>query len=419
MSMEEKQNFQTFQDFSESILKPKTREEISNIVKECYKKNIPIEVSCLKTKKKIGRNFQAEKTLDLSNYSGIIEYKPEELYIKAKAGTSLKEINLELEKHNQQLAFEPINFGPLFSGKSNEGSIGGVIACNFSGPRRFKAGSARDHVLGFQGVNGKGEIIKSGGTVVKNVTGYDLSKIISGSFGTLTVITEISVKVLPKPASSKTLVIDNPHLRKALDYLNLSLSSSSDPSGGVFYPEYFKNYFTFNDLTTDGPITAIRIEGENKSIDHRIKKLCKELELANKEIMILEPEQSNIFWEKTRSLEVFSNLKDNLLRVVVPSTEVFEVINKLKIYDIKYFVDWGGNLIWVQIEEIDTKILKKIKEIISVAKGYLTAIKIEENLKASIDVFTIDPIKYKISEKIKKSFDPKRILNPGKMYSGI
>ena len=419
MSMEEKQNFQTFQDFSESILKPKTREEISNIVKECYKKNIPIEVSCLKTKKKIGRNFQAEKTLDLSNYSGIIEYKPEELYIKAKAGTSLKEINLELEKHNQQLAFEPINFGPLFSGKSNEGSIGGVIACNFSGPRRFKAGSARDHVLGFQGVNGKGEIIKSGGTVVKNVTGYDLSKIISGSFGTLTVITEISVKVLPKPASSKTLVIDNPHLRKALDYLNLSLSSSSDPSGGVFYPEYFKNYFTFNDLTTDGPITAIRIEGENKSIDHRIKKLCKELELANKEIMILEPEQSNIFWEKTRSLEVFSNLKDNLLRVVVPSTEVFEVINKLKIYDIKYFVDWGGNLIWVQIEEIDTKILKKIKEIISVAKGYLTAIKFEENLKASIDVFTIDPIKYKITEKIKKSFDPKRILNPGKMYSGI
>ena len=172
-------------------------------------------------------------------------------------------------------------------------------------------------------------------------------------------------------------------------------------------------------MTTDGPITAIRIEGENKSIDHRIKKLCKELELANKEIMILEPEQSNIFWEKTRSLEVFSNLKDNLLRVVVPSTEVFEVINKLKIYDIKYFVDWGGNLIWVQIEEIDTKILKKIKEIISVAKGYLTAIKIEENLKASIDVFTIDPIKYKITEKIKKSFDPKRILNPGKMYSGI
>jgi glycolate oxidase FAD binding subunit len=419
MSMEEKQNSQIFQDFSQSIFKPKTVEEISSIIKECYKKNIPLEISCLKTKKKIGRNFQAEKTLDLSNYSGIIEYKPEELYIKVKAGTSLKEIISELDKHNQQFAFEPTDFGPLFSGSNNEGSIGGVVACNFAGPRRFKVGSVRDHLLGFQGINGKGEVIKSGGTVVKNVTGYDLSKILSGSFGTLTVLTEISVKVLPKPESNKTLVIDNPHLLKALDYLSLALSSSSDPSGGVFYPEYFRNYFTFNDLTVGGPITAIRIEGSSNSIDHRIKKLCKELEIQSNDISILEPEQSNIFWEKTRSLQVFSELKNNLLRIVVPPSESFEVLNKIKVYEPKYFIDWGGNLIWLQLDNINQKILREIKEIVKIASGYVTAIKIEENLKASIDVFTIDPIKYKLTEKIKKSFDPKRILNPGKMYSGI
>jgi glycolate oxidase FAD binding subunit len=417
--MEEKQNSQIFQDFSQSIFKPKTVEEISSIIKECYKKNIPLEISCLKTKKKIGRNFQAEKTLDLSNYSGIIEYKPEELYIKVKAGTSLKEIISELDKHNQQFAFEPTDFGPLFSGSNNEGSIGGVVACNFAGPRRFKVGSVRDHLLGFQGINGKGEVIKSGGTVVKNVTGYDLSKILSGSFGTLTVLTEISVKVLPKPESNKTLVIDNPHLLKALDYLSLALSSSSDPSGGVFYPEYFRNYFTFNDLTVGGPITAIRIEGSSNSIDHRIKKLCKELEIQSNDISILEPEQSNIFWEKTRSLQVFSELKNNLLRIVVPPSESFEVLNKIKVYEPKYFIDWGGNLIWLQLDNINQKILREIKEIVKIASGYVTAIKIEENLKASIDVFTIDPIKYKLTEKIKKSFDPKRILNPGKMYSGI
>ena len=419
MYMEEKQNSQILQDFSQSIFKPKTVEEISSIIKECYKKNIPLEISCLKTKKKIGRNFQAEKTLDLSNYSGIIEYKPEELYIKVKAGTSLKEIISELDKHNQQFAFEPTDFGPLFSGSNNEGSIGGVVACNFAGPRRFKVGSVRDHLLGFQGINGKGEVIKSGGTVVKNVTGYDLSKILSGSFGTLTVLTEISVKVLPKPESNKTLVIDNPHLLKALDYLSLALSSSSDPSGGVFYPEYFRNYFTFNDLTVGGPITAIRIEGSSNSIDHRIKKLCKELEIQSNDISILEPEQSNIFWEKTRSLQVFSELKNNLLRIVVPPSESFEVLNKIKVYEPKYFIDWGGNLIWLQLDNINQKILREIKEIVKIASGYVTAIKIEENLKASIDVFTIDPIKYKLTEKIKKSFDPKRILNPGKMYSGI
>jgi len=417
--MEEKQNFQTFQDFNTTIFKPKSKEEISQIIKECYKKNIPLEISCYKSKKNIGRNFQAEKTLNLSEYTGIIEYKPEELYIKVKAGTSLKEIKSELDKHNQQLAFEPVDFGLLFNGKNNEGSIGGVVACNFAGPRRFKVGSARDHVLGFQGVNGKGEVIKSGGTVVKNVTGYDLSKILSGSFGTLTVLTEISIKVLPKPPSNKTLIINSPHLKKALEFLRLALSSSSDPSGGVFYPEYFKNHFTFNDLTIKGPITAIRIEGLNQSVEYRITKLREELKVDNNEHVILETEQSNIFWEKTKCLQVFSELKNNLIRIVVPPSESFDIINKLKIYNVKYFIDWGGNLIWVQLDNISLKTLRDIKEFVVKASGYLTVIKIEENLKASVDIFTIDPIKYKITEKIKKSFDPKRILNPGKMYSGI
>ena len=131
------------------------------------------------------------------------------------------------------------------------------MSCNFAGPRRFKVGSARDHLLGFQGINGKGETIKSGGTVVKNVTGYDLCKLLSGSFGTLTVLTELSIKVLPKPETSKTLIINNPHVKKALEYLGKSLSSSIDPSGGVFYPDSFEKHFSFNDLTHKGALTAV------------------------------------------------------------------------------------------------------------------------------------------------------------------
>ena len=419
MSMEEKQNSQTFQDFNQNIFKPNSREEITQIVKNCYKKNIPLEINGLKSKHKIGRNFQSEKTLSLSNYSGIIEYKPEELYIKAKAGTPLKTIINELDKNDQQLAFEPIDFGFLFKGESNLGTIGGVISCNFAGPRRFKVGSARDHLLGFQGLNGKGETIKSGGTVVKNVTGYDLCKLLSGSFGTLTVLTELSVKVLPKPETNKTLIINNPHLKKALEYFDITLSSSIDPSGGVFYPEYFRKNFIFNDLTQKGALIGLRVEGPVNSVDHRIEKLRKELDVLNNEFSILEQEQSNIFWEKTRKLQVFTSLQGSLLRVVVPVSETFEVIQNLKKYKINYFLDWGGSLIWLQIDEINTKILREIKEIVQKAAGYLTVIKIEEDMKATIDIFTVDPIKYKISEKIKKSFDPKRILNPGKMYSGI
>ena len=419
MSMEEKQNSQTFLDFNQNIFNPSSREEIAEIIRNCYKKNIPLEINGSKSKNKIGRNFQAEKTLDLTSYSGIIDYKPEELYIKVKAGTPINSIIEELDKHDQQLAFEPVDFGFLFNGKSNNGTIGGVISCNFAGPRRFKVGSARDHLLGFQGINGKGEIIKSGGTVVKNVTGYDLCKLISGSFGTLSVLTELSVKVLPKPQSSKTLIINNPHIKKAIEYLGTALSSSSDPSGGVFYPEQFDQSFTFNDLTHKGALTAIRIEGPSNSVDHRIKNLSAELGLLENEYSILESVQTKIFWNKTKNLEIFSNSKKNLLRIVVPISETLSVLQKMKPYEINYFLDWGGSLIWVELEKISLKILREIKDITQRHSGYFTIIKVEDDLKASADIFTIDPIKYKISEKIKKSFDPKRIFNPGKMYSGI
>ncbi len=419
MSMEEKQNSQTSLDFNQNVFKPSTREEIVEIVKNCFKKNIPLEINGLKSKNKIGRNFQSEKTLDLSNYSGVIEYKPEELYIKVKAGTPIKEIVEQLDKNNQQLAFEPNDFGYLFNGESNSGSIGGVVSCNFAGSRRFKVGSVRDHVLGFQGLNGKGETIKSGGTVVKNVTGYDLSKLLSGSFGTLSILTELSIKVLPKPETSKTLIINNPHLKKALSYLGQSLSSSTDPSGGVFYPDYFGKNFILNDLTYEGGLTAIRIEGPKISVDQRIDRLSKELGLLSQEISILDTEQSNIFWNRTKNLEVFKNLKSNLLRIVVPISETLQVIQKLKSNDVNYFIDWGGSLVWMAFNEINSKILNETKQIVKKHHGYYTIIKIEEDLKASEDIFTIYPIKYKISEKIKMSFDPKRIFNPGKMYTGI
>ncbi len=294
-----------------------------------------------------------------------------------------------------------------------------MVACNFAGSRRFKVGSVRDHLLGFQGVNGKGETIKSGGTVVKNVTGYDLCKILSGSFGTLTVLTEISIKVLPKPETSKTLIIKNPHVKKALDYLGQSLSSSTDPSGGVFYPDYFGKNFILNDLTHDGGLTGIRIEGPMNSVDQRIDRLSKELALIENEFSVLDNVQTEIFWNKTKNLEVFKNSKSNLIRIVVPISETLQVIQKLKKDDLNYFIDWGGSLIWMAFDHLNSKILSEIKEITKNHQGYYTLIKIEDDFKASADIFTIDPIKYKISEKIKKSFDPKRIFNPGKMYTGI
>ena len=167
MSIEEKQNLQIFQDSDSTIIYPRNEREVADNIKEFYKSNIPVELMGSGSKRKIGKPLQCAKILNFSKLNGIIEYLPEELYIKVKACTLIKQIEEELKKNKQLLAFEPINFGYLFDGKSDYGTAAGQVACNISGPRRFKVGSVRDHVLGFRGVNGKGEIIKSGGNVVK------------------------------------------------------------------------------------------------------------------------------------------------------------------------------------------------------------------------------------------------------------
>ncbi len=426
MSIEEKQNFPTFQN-SNSTEYPQNEHEVATLIRKFYKSNIPIELIGSGSKRKIGKTLQCAKTLNLSKLNGIIEYLPEELYIKVKAGTSIKAIEQELKKNNQQLAFEPIDFGYFLNGKSDYGTAAGQVACNISGSRRFKVGSIRDHVLGFRGVNGRGEIIKSGGVVVKNVTGYDLSKLICGSYGTLVALTEITFKVLPLPEESKTLVINNQKIEKAVHFLDKSISSSNDISGAVFFPDRptisgssmnIENTFKLNDLKQEGSITAIRIEGSKNSIDHRIENLINELQITNLNIAILEVHQSEVFWNKVKALEFFSNSKNSIIRIVIPPSECVNLIYQFS-SKFKYYLDWGGALMWLEVFELSEEMFESIRKKVVKHEGYVTMIKNSDYLPYVEDVFTINRDHFNISQNIKKSFDPKRILNPGKMYTGI
>ena len=412
-------NSQTSLDFNSNILKPNNENDIQEAIKHCYKKDLPIEIIGTGTKNEIGKKFQSAKTLDMSEFSGIVEYKPEELYITVKAGTPIKTISDELKKNNQHLAFEPINFSEIFKKNSKEGTVGGTLSCNFSGSRRFKVGSARDHILGFKGYNGKGEKIKSGGTVVKNVTGYDLSKLVTGSFGTLLVLSEITLKVLPLQTDVKTIIISGLALEHSLGIMGSAINSSNDPSGAVFYPENLRNNFVFNDLTHLGSITAIRVEGTKISTEQRVNNLIKDLSLLDKNITVLDSIQSEIFWEDTRALKVFSKNQKNILRAVIPPSETTNLINRLKSFHPSYFIDWGGSLIWLELDYLSNQKIDQIRKRVLDIDGYLTVIKSAENIKSTSEIFTIDPIKFKISQNLKKSFDPKRIFNPGKMYTGI
>ena len=426
MSTEEKKNFQTFQD-SNNVYKPLDEREASNFIKEVYSKNLPIEIIGTNSKNFIGNKLQCAKVLDLSNLSGIVEYLPEELYIKVKACTPINLIEKELEKNNQQLAFEPIDFGYIKDFKSNKGTAAGQLSCNFSGSRRFKVGSIRDHVLGFRGINGKGDIIKSGGTVVKNVTGYDLSKLVTGSFGTLVALTEITFKVLPVKDSINTIVIyseDSKIVTKLFDQL---LSSSNEISGSVYIPNEPKNnnytinrekILKFNDLKSEEPFLALRIEGSKKSIEERSKEIFKELELQKMKTSILDFYQSKLFWEKINNIELFSGIKNNLLRAVIPPAKSLDLMKHLK-NNFKYYIDWCGSLFWLEVLDNENEKIEEIKSIVVKLGGYLTIIKNSENFTSDIDLFTINDTRLLLSKKIKESFDPKNLLNPGKMYREV
>ena len=426
MSTEVRKNSQIFQDSNNTYF-PEDETQISSVVKELFKKNQPTEVIGLGSKSFIGNKIQSAKKLSLSKLSGIIEYLPEELYIKVKANTPVEFIEKELEKNNQELAFEPIDFGFIENGKSNKGTIAGCLSCNFAGSRRFKVGSVRDHILGFRGVNGKGDIIKSGGTVVKNVTGYDLSKLVSGSFGTLVALSEITLKVLPKKKSSNTITIHTEDKKLVKDLFEKISSSSSEVSGAVYVPEepkddsYNQNkemLFKFNDLKFQGSFLALRIEGDKLSIEERIKVLTMELELKNLNTSILDVHQSVPLWKKINSLELFGNTKNNLLRAVIPPSKGNELIQKIG-NKFKYYIDWCGSLYWIEVQSNKNSKITEIKKLVIELGGYLTIVKKSNGFDYEETTFTVDKTRLLISEKIKKSFDPKRIFNPGKMYTGI
>ena len=426
MSTEVRKNSQIFQDSNNTYF-PEDETQISSVVKELFKKNQPAEVIGLGSKSFIGNKIQSAKKLSLSKLSGIIEYLPEELYIKVKANTPVEFIEKELEKNNQELAFEPIDFGFVENGKSNKGTIAGCLSCNFAGSRRFKVGSVRDHILGFRGVNGKGDIIKSGGTVVKNVTGYDLSKLVSGSFGTLVALSEITLKVLPKKKSSNTITIHTEDKKLVNELFEKIFSSSSEVSGAVYVPEepkddsYNQNkemLFKFNDLKFQGSFLALRIEGDKLSIEERIKVLTMELELQNLNTSILDVHQSVPLWKKINSLELFGNTRNNLLRAVIPPSKGNELIQKIG-NKFKYYIDWCGSLYWIEVKSNKNSKITEIKKLIIELGGYLTIVKKSNEFDYEETIFTVDETRLLISEKIKKSFDPKRIFNPGKMYRGI
>src|SRR5512144_3235793 len=286
-------------------LKPRDAKEVEDAVRWALGTEKPLEIAGQGTKRTIGRPSQTDLTLDLSGLSGVTLYEPAELVLSARAGTPLAEIETLLEKNNQELAFEPMDYGPLLGGEANGGTLGGVIAANLSGPRRIKAGAARDHFLGVTAVTGRGETIKSGGRVVKNVTGYDLCKLLAGSWGTLAAMTEITVKVLPKPEAEATVLIEGLDDVKAAQAMSAAMGSSCEVSGAAHLPDHVASFF--DGLPRSQASTVLRLEGFGSSVKHRKEALAALLKPFGA-VSLLEEAESRDLWRSVREVKPFAML---------------------------------------------------------------------------------------------------------------
>ena len=405
------------------MITPKTEDEVSEFLVNTTKS---VRIVGGGTRQGLGNYVGPEVKLSTLGLTGITLLEPAALTLVVRAGTPLAEVQGALAAENQQLPFEPMDHTSLL-GTQGVSTIGGVVACNISGSRRIQAGACRDSLIGVRFVDGMGTIVKNGGRVMKNVTGYDLSKLVTGSFGTLVALTEITLKVLPKKKSSNTITINTDDKKLVNELFEKISSSSSEVSGAVYVPEEPKDesydhnkemVFKFNDLENKGSFVALRIDGDKISIDEKIKALTDELELNKLNTTILDVHQSTPFWIKINNLELFTQTKNNLLRVVIPPSQGKKLMQYLG-NKYKYYIDWCGSLYWIEVQSKKNTKVGEIKNLIKELGGYLTVIKTSNEYDYEETIFTVDDTRLLISEKIKKSFDPKRIFNPGKMYRGI
>jgi glycolate dehydrogenase FAD-binding subunit len=400
---------------------PTDLRELRDAVAEALAAEEALEVIAGGSKRGLGRPLQLPRTLDLTRLSGIRDYAPSELVLTAGAGTPLAEIEAALAKARQMLAFEPPDWRALL-GCEGEPTIGGALACNLSGPRRIKAGAARDHFLGFRGVSGRGEVFKAGGKVVKNVTGYDLCKLMAGSYGTLTALEKVTIKVLPQPETDCTVLLSGLKPEEAVRRLSRALASPHEVSGAAYLP--VPAAAAFSSLSRISGVVALRLEGPGPSVTFRREAVLTELG-SDCESTALDTDASAAFWHAIRDVAQFVQLTDRAVwRVSVApgrGAELGEVIARH--LDASWYLDWGGGLVWAAVAASDdgggAVIRAAIRGSDGRGTGHATLIRGSLALRHAVPVFEPQPPALAaLTNRVKGSFDPRRILNPGRMVEG-
>jgi glycolate oxidase FAD binding subunit len=404
------------------ILIPVDEESVRDMVETCLANETALEIMGAGTRRSLGRPVAAERVLTTRGLSGITLYEPAELVLRARAGTLLSHIRAALEEQGQQLAFEPPDWGPLLGGDADAATIGGVVAGNLAGPRRFRAGAARDHLLGARVVTGRAEVIKTGGRVVKNVTGYDLCKLLTGSYGTLGVLTEVTLKVLPAPEKTRTVLVFGLDAETAQAAMASALNSPHDISGAAYLPEVIANRSGVGYVAdAGGTATAFRIEGPEPSVMARCDAV-RAIMTEQGTVEELHYHNSTKFWDEVGCVAAFADgTAAPVWRVSLPPAHMARVMTAIGARGLSdFYADWGGGLIWVRVgDNVEDAGAAVIRGAIATCGGHATLIRASNDIRSRVPVFQpAPPVLAALSARIKHGFDPHHILNRGRMVDG-
>ena len=403
------------------VLLPRDHDDLSQILTQASAHKTRLEVIGEKSKQYIGRPMRVDQTLSTRQLSGISLYSPDELVISVGAGTSLSMVEHTLYHENQQLAFEPIDYGPLFGFNTGQGTIGSVVACNLSGPRRIRYGAARDALIGIQGVNGRGEFFQNGGRVMKNVTGYDLNKGLSGSWGTLCVFSEVTLKVIPRFESALTLIVQGLDDRLAINALCDAMASPYEVTGAMHLQKTPASLLSDPQLVgLDSSITAIRLENFATAVSIRGVALRTQLSCYG-DVLELGDKQTENFWRDMRHLKFLTQSKAPVWRVsTAPKNGPILVSEIERIIPVSAVYDWSGGLVWLEVPESSDVSASDIRRSLAHLGGHATLIRANSDVRTKTEVFQPIPGALgKLTKGIKNSFDPHHILNPERMYAGL
>ncbi|MGD0865774.1 MAG: glycolate oxidase subunit GlcE [Rhizomicrobium sp.] len=361
------------------------------------------------TKRAYGRAMAVTNTLDVSALSGILDYEHDELVITARAATPISEIEAALNERQQRLGFDPADWGPLFGARANAGTIGGALSADTGGPARLRFGSARDHLLGYRAVNGFGEAYKAGGRVVKNVTGFDLSKLMCGAMGTLGVLTEVTLRVYPRAPASATLIVRDIGPEEGLALLRRAWSSPFELTGLAYIPDCAANAFGLGECGKGAAL--MRVEGAAEPLKEKIAAL----RVLLGDCAVERIDDGEAIFAQIGAGAPFLNDDCDVWRLSVPQASAAACIDRANAP--LWFADWAGGLLWLGAPASSAPVLRAIA---ARAGGHATLFRASAESRATIPVFQPEPVAHAtLTKSVKAAFDPLALFNPGRMFEGV